>query len=172
MKRMCAWCGMDMGTLPSEVMSENVITHGICLECVNKVLAEYGTETRTFLNRLAEPVVIVDGTGSVKTANKQAQSLLQKELPDIEGYRGGEVFQCIHAELPEGCGNTVHCSGCTIRRTIMDTYKSGKPHLKTPAYLNRGTPDNYRKVDFLISTEKVGGVVLLRIDNVANNEGH
>jgi hypothetical protein len=48
----------------------------------------------------------------------------------------------------------------------MDTFRSGKSHLRTPAYLNRGNPDDFEKIDFLISTEKVKGVVMLRIDKV------
>lgn len=52
----------------------------------------------------------------------------------------------------------------------MDTFQSGESHLKTPAYLNTGTPDDCKKVDFLISTEKVKEVVLLRIDKIDSNE--
>ncbi len=46
----------------------------------------------------------------------------------------------------------------------MDTFQTGKSHLNTPACLNRGDPDDCRKIDMLISTEKVMDVVLLRID--------
>ena len=159
-----------MDTNPSEPQAEEVITHGICLECADKIFSEMGIELTFFLDRLAAPVVLVDDTGSVKTANKQAIRLLQKELPDIVGHQGGDVFRCAYAKLPEGCGNTIHCSGCTIRKTVMDTMQSGKSHLNTPAYLNRGPSDDHMKIDLLISTEKVKDVVLLRIDKVSSND--
>ena len=166
MRRVCAWCRKDMGQTRSEMHSEEVITHGICEACADRLFANLGKELVSFLDRLAAPVVVVDEKGSIRTANREALRLLQKERSDIEGYKGGDVFECIYAKLPEGCGQTVHCSGCTIRRTVMETWESGKSHLKRPAYLNRGTPEAYRKIHFLISTEKVGGVVLLRIDEV------
>jgi len=155
-----------MGTTPAEHFSEGVITHSICLECADKLYAELGIKLPIFIDGLDAPVVVVNSDGIVQTANKQAKSFLQKELAQIEGYRGGEVFQCAYARLPEGCGNTVHCSGCTIRRAVMETYQTGKSQHKRPAYLNRGTPESHRKMELLISTEKVNEVVLLRIDRV------
>ena len=169
MKRMCAWCNKAMGTRHSDIRSETFITHGICDACINKFFGARGVELMAFLDSLAAPVLVVDPTGIVKTANRQARSLLKRDLSDIEGYKGGDVFECTYAALEEGCGNTIHCSGCTIRRTVMDTLKSGQSHLKTPAYLNRGTPEDCQKIDLLISTEKVGEVVLLRIDKLGGN---
>ena len=46
----------------------------------------------------AEPRLVV-------TANKEARSLFHKSLAEIEGKRGGEVFDCIHAFSEKGCGN-------------------------------------------------------------------
>jgi len=154
----------------SENHAENIISHGICDECAVHFFAEYGVELEAFLNNLGSPVVVIDKTGHVKTANKQARELLQKDLPNIEDYRTGEVFECAYSKLPEGCGKTIHCNGCTIRRTIADTLRSGKRHLRTPAFLHRGDPGEPQRIDFFISTERVDKVVLLRIDNVGGNE--
>lgn len=169
MKRVCAWCKTEMGIVPLESLSDEIITHGICEECKNKVLGPRRFALMDFLDSLAAPVVVVDATGSVNSANKQARELLQKELPDIEGFKGGDVFECAFAKDPRGCGNTIHCDACTIRNTVMDTFSSGKSHLETPAYLILGTPDSNQKIQFLISTEKVKDVVLLRIDKVGGN---
>ncbi len=159
-----------MGTVPSENQLKNVITHGICTECARKFFSELGTKLGTYLDSLTAPVLVVDETGTVVTANRNARALFQKELPDIEHSKGGDVFERAYAKLPEGCGNTIHCSGCTIRRTVMDTFESGQSHLKKPAYLNSGTPEDCREIDLLISTEKVRDVVLLRIDKVGGNK--
>lgn len=172
MKKVCAWCNKELGAVPdpSGIHSESIITHGICHNCANKIFLKMGMKLITFLDSLDAPVVIVTETGNVKTANKQAQELLQKDLSDIEGFESGEVFKCAYSKLPEGCGKTIHCSGCTIRKTVMDTFQSGKSHKKTPAYLNVDDPENSQKIDLLISTEKVGEVVLLRIDEFGGNE--
>jgi hypothetical protein len=155
-----------MGAVPSEKRLENVISHGMCDACADSLSADIGIDMMSFLDGLDAPVLVVDETGSVLTANKQARALLKKELPKMEGYKGGDVFECANAKLPEGCGNTTHCSGCTLRNTIMDTHATSISHLKTPAYLNQGTPDDCREIELLISTEKLKEVVLLRIDKV------
>jgi hypothetical protein len=123
-----------------------------------------------YLDGLGAPIVVVDPSGTVKTANKQARALLQRELSSIEGYRGGDVFECAYAGLPEGCGNTIHCSGCTIRRAVMETFDTEESKLKVPAILNRGNVGAPEQLQSLISTERVGDVVLLRIDAVGDQE--
>jgi len=37
MRRICAWCGKDMGETPGDGL-----THGICPECLAKELAKLG----------------------------------------------------------------------------------------------------------------------------------
>ena len=169
MKKMCSWCKIDMGNVSSEFFSEAAITHGICDICFEKFFGPQKIKLLDFLDSLDAPVIVVNSIVCIMSANKQARAFLQKELTDIEGFRGGDVFECAFAKLPGGCGNTVHCDACTIRNTVIDTFQSGKSHLKTPAYLLRGIPDNYQEIQFVISTEKVKDVVLLRIDKVVSN---
>lgn len=119
-----------------------------------------------FLDGLDAPVLVVESSGSIKTCNHKARKLVQKDLSEIEGYKGGEVFSCRYARLPEGCGNTVHCSGCTIRRTVMETFQTGKIILRMPATLKPQEYEESQEICFYISTEKVLDVVLLRVDNV------
>ena len=169
MKRICAWCKRGLGTISSELHAEDIITHGICDECQKKLLGPQKVAWLEFLDSLNMPVVVIDATVHVATANKSARILLQKDLPEIEGILGGVVFECAYSLLPEGCGNTVHCSGCTIRNTVMDTFKTGSSHLKVQVSLTHGTPDNNQEIFFLISTEKVMDAVLLRIDTAGND---
>ena len=173
MTKICAWCSKSMGGSRSETSSDPIISHGICEKCANELFITLGDDLKEFLDSLNEPVVVVDSDVCVKTANNQAQSFLNKKLLKIVGYKGGNVFECANATLPGGCGKTIHCSGCTIRRTITDTFQSGKSHLKVPAFLHRGIPEESLVVSMLISTEKVENVVLLRIDEVDGTEqGH
>jgi len=170
MKKVCSWCKKNLENVPSELFSDAVITHGICVDCLARHIGPQQSGLLEYIDGLAAPVLVVDTSGCVKTANRLARTLLQKELPEIEGFRGGDVFECAFATLPGGCGNSVHCDACTIRKTVMDTFQSGESHLMTPAYLLRGTPDNTQETSFLISTEKVDGIVLLRIDKVGDCE--
>jgi hypothetical protein len=172
MIKVCSWCNKNLGAVPGTTGNnhEYVTSHGICHKCANKIFQKLGIELKIFLHSLDAPVVLVNGSGNVETANRKAQDLFKKNLSDIEGFKGGEIFECAYSELPEGCGKTIHCSGCTIRNAVMDTYKFGKSHKKTPAYLNTGDPQNPKKIDLLISTEKAGVFVLLRIDKFTGKE--
>ena len=125
---------------------------------------------REYLDHLEAPVLVVNGDGVVKTANKVAQDLLQKDLSEIEGYLGGKVFECVHSTEPGGCGETIHCSGCAIRRTVMETLNTGNNQLRVPASLDCKTHTGVCGIHYLISTEKLGEVVLLRVDEVNPGE--
>jgi hypothetical protein len=166
MKRICAWCRKELHGIDSPADAGNVITHGICKNCRDNIMFQLGVELESFLNSLNVPIVLVNQEGTVVTVNNQAKTMLRKDLPEIKGYRGGEVFECAYARLPEGCGNTLHCSGCTIRRTVMQTYATGKGFLRVPAALNKNTPEEPVKMNLLISTEKLTDLVLLRIDKM------
>ena len=166
MKRVCAWCKKELGRVDSQASFDNVITHGICEICRDNLLFQMGVELGEFLDSLKLPVVVVDRGGTIVTGNDQARALLRKGLPEIEGYKGGEVFECAYARLPDGCGNTMHCSGCTIRRTVMETHGTGRSLLRVPATLNRNTPEDPEKIKLLISTERFADLILLRIDEM------
>ena len=92
---------------------------------------------------------------------------LKKELHEVEGVIGGLVFECRYAKLPEGCGKTLHCDGCTIRNQVMDTAKTGRPYSGQPALLNPGFTKTEVEFKLKISTEKINDLVLLRIDEVS-----
>ena len=155
-----------MHGVDSQADSENGITHGICESCRFNLLFQMGVELEVFLDSLKLPVVVVNREGTIVTGNDKARTLFKKELPEIAGYRSGEVFECAYARLPEGCGETVHCSGCTIRRTVFETYGTGRSLLRVPATLYRNTQGDPEKIKLLISTERLADLVLLRIDEM------
>jgi hypothetical protein len=136
------------------------------MECLEHVGARGGTPLLDFLDSLDVPVVVTDGDVVVKQANKPLLKLFGKELSQVTGYRGGDVFECEYAHLPEGCGRTVHCSGCAIRRSVEETFTTGKSLRNVQAYLNRDMVTQFQQLGLVISTEKAWGAVLLRIDHV------
>jgi len=102
--------------------------------------------------------------------NKKACEVLGKEPLEIMQHLGGNVFECAYARLPEGCGRTVHCSGCAIRRTVTKTYETGEPQSMVPAILHRENSGRPLKIALSITTVKKGNIVVLRVDNIGSSD--
>lgn len=166
MKVICSGCGKHLGYKSIKAESEDEVSHGLCDSCAFHFRAQVGMPLEQFLEGLEIPVVTVTPDGIIGSANKLGFAFLGKSLDEIHGLRGGDVFECEYARLPGGCGETIHCSGCTIRNTVMDTVKTGAPNLKVPAFLNRYSEAGSKLIDLFITTEKIGGIVFLKIDRV------
>lgn len=167
MKNVCAWCKKELDDVHLESdPSNNQITHGICESCKEYFFGEHTHTLQGFLNMLEAPVLMVNEDGDVLLANDQALQTVKKDLSSVRNLRLGNVVECAHARLPEGCGNTVHCLACTIRGNITKTFTTGKSLKRTPAFLQQWQDNHIQRTDYLISTEKVNKVVLLRIDEV------
>ncbi|MDE2291734.1 MAG: PAS domain-containing protein [Elusimicrobia bacterium] len=160
MRRACAWCGKNLGNADDV----GPVTHGICGPCAQKVCAEATCPLRTFLDALEAPVLLLDSDGRVGTANAAARRSLGKAPESVDALLAGEVFECIHAFEPGGCGGTSHCNGCALRRAINDTWRTGHGHERVRAVLTRRGDGDFQVV---VTTEKVGEAVLLRIDALA-----
>ena len=163
---LCSSCGREMPASPLGTCPDRAITGEVCEECLRGIDAEAGTPLADFLDRLAAPVVLVDSDVTVKAANKLVRNLLGKDNSRIRGYKGGDVFECAYARLPGGCGQTLHCSGCAIRRSVTETFATGKTLRRVPATLHKQLPAEIQQLYMLISTEKAWNMVLLKIDYV------
>ena len=164
MRKVCAWCKKPLDDKQGPLRDNEPISHGICQKCAFHVKASSnGVPLKSFLEQFNAPVLCISREATVVTLNEKASRMLQKDLSQVFGKKGGMVFECEYAYLPEGCGRTVHCSGCTIRKSVMDTFETGQSHEKVPALWNHRIEG---KIGFLISTEKVGECILLRIDDV------
>ena len=120
---------------------------------------------RGFLNTIDSPVLAVDGEGRIISANRLARLALGKEHSQIAERLGGEVIECQHSYLPEGCGKTIHCTGCQIRGSVNHTRATGEALQRVKAHQGIMTPTGIKMFLYYISTEKLGGeIVLLRID--------
>jgi len=167
MRRVCAWCDKELGLSSIKTEKENMpITHGICGDCMRKTMSYKAKPLKDFLDQFSDPVFWVDSERRIVVANNEGLSVLHKKSEEISGKLGGDAFGCKYADLPGGCGNTVHCKTCTIRMTVTDTMQSGRSNIRIAAYPELHHITGERKIRFLISTEKIGEAVLLRIDNV------
>jgi hypothetical protein len=167
MNDICAWCGKTLGP----ARHEGPVSHGICESCLVDV--EYSRQPfADFLGTLGVPAMAVDGDVRALEVNERFLSFVGKDRASVLGRLGGEVISCIYAGLPGGCGRTVHCDGCTIRSAVTHTHRTGEPQIAVPAFAHVQLPAGPVKIWFRISTERVGGVVLLRVDEAQAGEGH
>ena len=171
MKRICAWCQCELETMTASTERESVITHGICDGCAKRLETDPAEKVQSFLDRLEVPVLMIESGPRVWAANKSASHILGKELPEFEGRPPGDAIECVNAQKPGGCGQQVHCRSCAIRHTVLETFATGKSFKKVLAYPDIQRSGQKKSLCIEISTEKVAGVVFLRIDNIRES-GH
>jgi PAS domain-containing protein len=162
MKDACSICKAALD--PSR--RKGFVADGICPSCLKDLVAQARKPLQIFLDSFGMPILLVDDDARVKLANRQALDFLRKDPSSIEGRYAGDAIECVHAREGGGCGRTAHCKTCTIRRTVVETYESGRPFVRVPAYADIAVFAELKPTRFLISTEKVGGMVMLRIDDV------
>ena len=160
----CAWCDTHLGATSVEASPPGRNSHGICADCSSSLLDETGTPLEEFLRGLGVPVLLVSDNVEVLHANQAALGVLGKSADAVTGRLGGEVFECANADLPGGCGRTIHCSACVLRHTVETTYQEGTPQVRVPASLQARAGDGPGSIDLLITTARVGGHVLLKVE--------
>lgn len=74
LQRICAWCGRELNS-PSPLPEGAEITHGICRSCGNMVFSTFGIRLTDFINRLAAPVLLLNGAGTVPQRREFLPSL-------------------------------------------------------------------------------------------------
>ena len=165
MRRTCAWCKKNLED--SNSGDEAEVTHGICEHCRVSLLSSYAPrDIHKFLSFFSLPVMMLDSDCRVVSANQAALELTDKKPAEINNVLAGNVMSCKHAHLEGGCGQTVHCAACTISDCVIKTYLTEESLHKIPAKLSADKNLQETNIAFLISTEKLGDIVLLRIDKV------
>jgi hypothetical protein len=155
-----------MGAIEGSIRPDTEISHGICESCVDNFTFQQGVPFQRYLDSIAVPVLAVDRYVVVKAVNQKACDVLGKDPREIVQHLGGNVFECAHARLPEGCGRTIHCSGCVIRKSVTRTFETGEPQINVPATLRRRGLDHPSPVVLFITTVKSEDVVMLRVDRI------
>lgn len=162
MKTICAHCSVELSS--DRTQADDLLSHGLCRPCLDNVMAGSGHSLESYLNRFNVPVFVVDANYCIVSANDQGQVLAVHDLEEIRGDLTGDVFGCLHADDPDGCGESLHCRTCTIRNTIKQVIETGDPCLHQLACQDLDTVIGPRSVSFIISAEKAGDSVLLKID--------
>ncbi len=161
----CSYCERDLGQRPP--IDDERTSHGICEDCFTYYAEQWeGLQLGEFLDRYSTPVVAVDGDGRVMAVNKAMAAMMQVDRAQARGLLGGDFMECVYARLPGGCGQTVHCTSCTIRHAVETTLASDQPIERSPATLTQGGGT----VDLLISTTRKGQYVQLVIEDATPRE--
>ncbi len=166
MKRVCAWCRAEMNRVGDSRHDDGAVSHGICERCADNIAFQQGVSLQLFIDSLPLPILVMDNEGVIQSVNAKGREVFGKKPEKGVRLLSGMVFECQFARLPEGCGRTIHCSGCAIRRAISLTGETGEPQSMVPASISRKSSDIPSAIALTITTVKVGDGVLLRVDYV------
>ena len=158
----CSRCETQIAGI--DAVTLNPVTATLCPRCIDYFELQEVADICQYLENLPAPILVVDGGNVVRGANTLACKTVSKDLPHILNLRGGDVFECANAHLPGGCGRTVHCSGCTVRKAILDTLSTGKALSGVSVEVLQNVGGKDRRVPFKISTQRLSNCVLLQIN--------
>jgi hypothetical protein len=116
---------------------------------------------QSIIDRFPFPILVVDDDVKVSVLNRRGQEILGVLPGQGARRRGGELFGCVNSHLPGGCGKTIHCSACALRRAVVATYRTGTPQPHVPATMKWGDAD----VALTFATSLRGDAVLVKIDS-------
>jgi hypothetical protein len=146
-----------------EPLDDLRVSHSICSACYTYFKEQVkGLSLDRYLNKFEAPIIIVNADGRIFASNKMAADMTGKSGQRVFGLLGGEAMECVYAKLPEGCGETVHCETCTIRKTVMAAMESEVPQLHMPVKLRQLD----KTVNMVISTDKIGELVRIVIEEI------
>jgi len=158
MRKVCSFCLAECGPAGTE---EDAVSHGMCAACYAHFVPQWeGLTLAEYLDRFEVPVVVVEGNWRFQAVNAAFVRLYGIDSRAGLGLLGGEAMECVHARLPGGCGRTVHCQTCAIRRTVTRALATGEPQVGVPATLARDAGE----VALRLSAEPRGALVVLRIE--------
>lgn len=121
-----------------------------------------------FIEQINAPILLMQGDPrQVVTANAAALRLFGKELHQVAGHRGGEVFDCVHSFTAAGCGKDVNCEPCPIKNAIVDTFTTGSPR-SASATLQVQKAGGLECRALQVATEKLGELALVKIERYEN----
>lgn len=156
MKTVCAWCGTNIrdGSLP--------VSHGICVSCREHFFRDAGMSLQRFIDNFPFPVLVFGNSLQPVAINRSGTLASPSTVQITPATTIGNLVECEHSHQQEGCGKTIHCSGCVLRKTVEQTNQSGDPAFLVPATISTENSD----IRFYVSTLKVDGRVFVKLDKV------
>ena len=101
-------------------------------------------------------MMLVDGERRIREMNKLAEQFAGAPAAELIGRRGGEALRCLHAlDDPEGCGFGPFCQDCPVRRTVVETFETGRSHHQVEARLPFALEGKLQNITFLVCTARL-----------------
>lgn len=162
MSIVCIYCS---NSIKDHEKENHFITSDVCSECINSIFNQKDDLLVSFIDNIESPILLMQpDPRQVLTANKKACDLFEKDLSQIEGHSGGQVFDCVNAFTEAGCGKDINCEDCKIKNSIVDTLISGKSFNGVYSVLEVKKNNSILPYNLQVSTEKIGDLALIRID--------
>lgn len=167
MKAICPHCFGDIDEGPNDGNDgTDKVSNGFCESCALHYIRQWESlNMGEYLNMQQYPVLLVNDEGRVLASNQRMSDFLGKSEFEMFCNLGGDVIECVYAQLPEGCGKTNHCKACGIRISVTMTFESGEPIIRARVYLDR----EKGRTHFLISTYKRYEAVQIVIEEVSDS---
>jgi hypothetical protein len=162
MNKICKQCKAGLESNPK---TDYIVTDGICSQCIENIFNDQENLLTAFINNIDAPILLMQpDPRQVRTANKKACELFDKDLSQIEGHRGGQVFDCEHAFTEAGCGKDENCEDCKIKNSVVETFSNGKSFNGVSTVLDIKINNSFMPFTLQVSTEKIGNLALIKID--------
>ena len=129
-----------------------------CGRCFGIILSERNGELASYLESVAVPAALLAPDHTVLASNGRFRSITADH--GTVGLRIGEALDCMYTSTLGKCGETVACLLCHLKRSVEQTWKTGRGLRGVPmSYPHRA--DSRKTVT--VMTEKLGDAVLLMI---------
>ncbi len=165
MRVVCAYC---QGVVREDgVPSAAGTSHGMCPACSEHFakLSE-GMSLSEYLESMPDPILVVDEAGRVLGANQKVAALFGRERVEFRGILPGQAFACAWSRLPEGCGGTMHCRECTIRKAVARVHETGEAMRGVRAWL----PSAEGCVEVRVSVEVEAALVTVKVERLVSSQ--
>ncbi len=120
-------------------------------------------------------MLLVDQDRRVLKMNGQALEFSGRSLQENVEIRGGEALRCVHAfDDANGCGFGPECKNCGVRKSILETFETGKAIKCREAAISSQSGEGRKDINLLVSTKPLEGfekkVVLVCIDDITDRK--
>jgi hypothetical protein len=139
------------------------VSHGICPPCAEHFERLWeGMTLSEYLDTLQHPTLVLGPDRRILAANREVAARFGPPRAAVPGALPGEALACARSRLPGGCGKTVHCRECTIRRSVEAVAEGGVTVERVPAYLDTGDG----RVELRVSARPREGLVEVVVEKV------
>lgn len=80
------------------------------------------------MNAIPVPVFVLDADLRIVDHNEAGAELLLPHKPLVMRQRGGDIWHCLHASSPDGCGHAEFCKDCVIRQCVGEASRGQQVH--------------------------------------------